>query len=603
MAEQDGKIVIPVIPELDTKGMKAPLNEIEKELQKHIGEPLDEAFAKIIDKEKRIGLTFAKAGKKVRAVLLQYDKDMKLVGRYRSKVSSPLTQKQASSLTDSISVDAYKDSLTQIEKQQRAREKNSQAKKIKQQKEQLKIEKENLKLEESIQRSARANQFLNLIGETMNPFEAKRIELKMLKNDLADLERQFMDFGDETSPEFDKLKRKISQTQSQINSLKKELEKEKKVSWIERLLNTFKRVGFYRVARRLFQLVEQGFSQSITAMAQFDSEVNDTMSSITSQFQIMSSSLMVMVYPLLQMVKPVLESITQGVASFANAISYLIAKLTGASTYLKVNTEYMKEFNQEANKFSFDKFESLSDSGEIDPTKMFERAEVADGMDGSMQGILDKVTAIGGALLAFESLKFFKWISGDGPLKFVDSLGKMNSKILDIGVSVGFLVSVYEVIKTIKDLIDNWDSKSLAEKIKGICKVALYGISGILLALSYIPALGISFKIGGLVALASAVTLDSIGVFANGGIAEQGDLFIANEAGPELVYSGPNNSSSIMNIAQFRQAVVEGLYEWWSDAKYDIPEPVVGGVDGASIASSRRFIDEFNRRNSGMKIR
>ena len=94
----------------------------------------------------------------------------------------------------------------------------------------------------------------------------------------------------------------------------------------------------------------------------------------------------------------------------------------------------------------------------------------------------------------------------------------------------------------------------------------------------------------------------SVGAYANGGIAEKGDLFIANEAGPELVYSGPNNSSSIMNIAQFKQAMVEAIYEC-SDVFQQSGESVVLNLDGAQIARSKSFKNELNRTNSGLNLR
>ena len=90
-------------------------------------------------------------------------------------------------------------------------------------------------------------------------------------------------------------------------------------------------------------------------------------------------------------------------------------------------------------------------------------------------------------------------------------------------------------------------------------------------------------------------------LYKNGGIAERGDLFVANEAGPELVYSGPNNSSSIMNIAQFKQAMVEAIYEC-SDVFQNADGDVVLRLDGAEIARSKRFKAELNRTNTGLNL-
>jgi hypothetical protein len=112
---------------------------------------------------------------------------------------------------------------------------------------------------------------------------------------------------------------------------------------------------------------------------------------------------------------------------------------------------------------------------------------------------------------------------------------------------------------------------------------------------------GTALKIAGTVAIGTTAILDSVGVFANGGIAEQGDLFIANDKGPELVYSGPNNASSIMNISQFKQAMVEAIYEC-SDVFQNSDGDIVLKLDGADIARSKRFKSELNRTNAGLHL-
>ena len=101
--------------------------------------------------------------------------------------------------------------------------------------------------------------------------------------------------------------------------------------------------------------------------------------------------------------------------------------------------------------------------------------------------------------------------------------------------------------------------------------------------------------------VASISGLQEIKYMANGGIAKDGDLFVANEKGPELVYSGHNNASSVMNISQFKEAVVEAIYET-SDV-FQSQGDVVLNLDGAEIARSKRFTEEVNRKNSGIKLK
>jgi hypothetical protein len=249
-------------------------------------------------------------------------------------------------------------------------------------------------------------------------------------------------------------------------------------------------------------------------------------------------------------------------------------------------------------------------SGADVSSNMFIEGDVTDGLTSSMKEASSIIDAIAITIASIGTYKLLDWIiSGNAKTFFTKTLVDGKNKIVDIGSSLAFAFAVYEIIKNIKDLIDNWNSKSLADKIKGICKIALYGIGAILIAigalmtsLGNIPY-GITLKIAGTSAIAMTGVLDAVGVFANGGIAEKGSLFIANEAGPELVYSGHNNASSIMNIEQFKQAQFEALTDWWDYAKNDLPDTPTFTIDGAQIARSKSFKNELNRTNAGLNLR
>ena len=104
-------------------------------------------------------------------------------------------------------------------------------------------------------------------------------------------------------------------------------------------------------------------------------------------------------------------------------------------------------------------------------------------------------------------------------------------------------------------------------------------------------------------ALAGIATTVAAKTYADGGIPDTGSLFIAGEAGAELVTTMPSGQTGVTNIAQFQQSVVNGLNEWWSTARYDLPETASFTLDGAKIARSKRFIGELNRKNTGLNLR
>ena len=63
----------------------------------------------------------------------------------------------------------------------------------------------------------------------------------------------------------------------------------------------------------------------------------------------------------------------------------------------------------------------------------------------------------------------------------------------------------------------------------------------------------------------------------------------------------PSGQTGVTNIAQFKQAMLEALYEWGGSQSYS--GDVVLNLDGAEIARSKRFVGEMNRNNSGLNLR
>ena len=64
--------------------------------------------------------------------------------------------------------------------------------------------------------------------------------------------------------------------------------------------------------------------------------------------------------------------------------------------------------------------------------------------------------------------------------------------------------------------------------------------------------------------------------YANGGMPEKGTMFVAGEAGAEMVYNTPSGQSGVANISQIAQADYSGtrqaLNDWWASARKDIPQ-------------------------------
>ena len=72
--------------------------------------------------------------------------------------------------------------------------------------------------------------------------------------------------------------------------------------------------------------------------------------------------------------------------------------------------------------------------------------------------------------------------------------------------------------------------------------------------------------------------INHIPEYANGGLPDKGTMFVAGEAGAEMVYNMPSGQRGVANIQQIAQATYSGtmraLNDWWggSQAKGDIPQ-------------------------------
>ena len=70
--------------------------------------------------------------------------------------------------------------------------------------------------------------------------------------------------------------------------------------------------------------------------------------------------------------------------------------------------------------------------------------------------------------------------------------------------------------------------------------------------------------VGALVAGAGLMVGTAINAqqYANGGMPDKGTMFIAGEAGAEIVYNTPSGQSGVANVQQIKQAMYQALVEY-----------------------------------------
>ena len=459
----------------------------------------------------------------------------------------------------------------------------------------------------------------------------------------------------------DKEAQKLAKEEERANRQAK-----KPMSWTQKFWNSFKRIGFYRLIRGFFASLKNTFVQGTQTLALFDKEANKSLSSIVTSVDKLKASVVVAFMPIVDMVAPIFEGIANTVVNVANEISKASSASKGLSEYTAVSGEYMKDYANTVNKVltSFDKFETLNGSSSnplmkknMSDEEMAEaQASTANNILNSIKGVVTSVWEIIKAV-ASSIGKIWESISPHidvitGALEtIIEVFTEVAITIAGIIVDIITLLekndlleaSIYAIILVVGLLeaikIAKWfkDATAGATAFSGsLGKLALFVgvfaliysavnqlhgvpkiLTGLAVAFAGLTVAIVCMKeglkgglvgmvVGGATALAGLIAMingvKEISLYANGGIAEQGDLFIANEKGPELVYSGHNNSSSIMNISQFKQAMVEALYEA-SDVFQTEQAPVVLNLDGAKIAESKRFKSGLNRTNSGLNLR
>ena len=420
---------------------------------------------------------------------------------------------------------------------------------------------------------------------------------------------------------------KIDKINQQITKEKEEQEKtdedggkkeEKKATSLSKLLKSFGRIAMYRAVRRTIQEITQAFTEGIGGLARYNSEVNQSMSKITSNFAQVKASISVALYQPLIAIEPVITSVSQGIVNLSNGLSFLFAKLRGASTYMKINTQYLKDYKSalDGTLLSFDTFETLGKGQGIDYSQMFEEVETASSSFAEELGNVKNILIeISGILLAIAGYKIAKWIANGGIKNLTDGLGNINKKINDIstagliaGASFSFITSIINLI----DVIKNWDSQSLVTQITGIT-AAVLGLAAVIFSiLAAIPAIGHAavFKALAIGTTAAGTLMGVVSAmkFADGGMMNTksfngaGTMYaIAGESGAEVVAQG-SAGTGVLNVDQFADAMVSALVRYGAARDTSNGTTIVldGNKVGQLVASNVGFRNEANRRNAGL---
>lgn len=400
---------------------------------------------------------------------------------------------------------------------------------------------------------------------------------------------------------------KSAQAQEKVN---------KKTSGFEKLLKSIGRVAVYRLIRAALKAITNAFKEGFTNLAQFSSEVNNQLSKLQSSTTIIKNSIAVAFMPLLQAITPIMNYVAKGVAGLANAFSYLTAKLQSSATYLKVNLEYFKKLNQQANLLSFDTFEKLGTTDDV--SDMFEEVSTAGGINLSeeLNGISVAISGITLGLITLSGVKIIQLLTSGALNASIQSVwGTLTTTAGTIAILVA---GIALLAGGIADMALNWDNANIESWEKTIIIItavaAALATAFIAIAMAIQGIKGIGAVIGLGAAITGAILLAGTEIakitepkkFANGGGFNSADMFYANENGNvELIASSNSGGGgAVMNMQQLEQAIYTGMIRAMSTGNNGESAIYLDGNRvGTFVAGNTGFRNEANRRNTTLNWR
>lgn len=392
------------------------------------------------------------------------------------------------------------------------------------------------------------------------------------------------------------------------------LEKAMKGTGEKNLLSAIKRVAIYRAIRGALKAITNAFKEGFGNLAQFSDEVNQTMSQLQSSFTIIKNSVAVAFLPLVNAITPIIQALAGNIANIANAISYLTAKMQGNATYLKVNVDYLKKFNEQSRLLSFDTFEKLGNNTDV--SGMFDEAKVSEGFDtGKLAEALTILTSIAGVLAIISGAKIISHI--------VDGSLKEGIKSITSGLKSGYgqialwVAAIGSLAVGIEKVVNNWNNANIEgwEKSIVISTAAMAALAtaviAVVMAVQGLKGVGAVIAMG--VGLTGAILAAGTEIakitkpknYAFGGDYNSADLFYANENGQtELIASTNSGGGAVMNMQQLESAIYSGMVK--AMASGENGESAIyldGNKVGTFIAGNNGFRSEANRRNTGLNWR
>lgn len=228
----------------------------------------------------------------------------------------------------------------------------------------------------------------------------------------------------------------------------------------------------------------------------------------------------------------------------------------------------------------------------VKAVEAFNNGEIGAGL----LAIAISVILVGAFLLLHRTLvqKIFKAIGTTFVKLLINAAAQTGSFALGITSLTAGFIGLASAITGAFLLIENWGDMNTWQRIIGIIGVATTAILGLAMAFGAfhsawslgLAAAGIAAGIAMIVASVATVKKEVTEpvMYAQGGMPDKGTLFVAGEAGAEVVYNNSNGQSGVANISQLKAAFYQALVEWSSSSSaQDSNINVTVQLDGETV--------------------
>lgn len=235
--------------------------------------------------------------------------------------------------------------------------------------------------------------------------------------------------------------------------------------------------------------------------------------------------------------------------------------------------------------------------------ELFDKGNIAGGLLAGTIGV-----ALVGAFVMLHKKAIVSALTAIGQfiakLLVLNMVSRMSAIKAIIGLS-GAFIGLGAAIAGAFLLIANWDDMERWQRIIGVIGVATTAVLGLALAFgAFHSAWSLGLATAGIAAGIAMITA-SIGTIkkeaetpvtfhANGGFPAKGSLFIAGEAGAELVTNMGGGQSGVMNMEQLENAVARGMYVGMSNIDLHDDRPIIVSIDGQKFFTASRDIYKRN---------